>query len=83
MISAIDRPAWNYMHWGFALHTCSGQYINQVQIPAILQPLVARRTCSGRQAMPESCNSRTLPRKPERDVRRVEAPTHFGKGVPG
>jgi hypothetical protein len=31
------------MHWGYALHTCSGQYINQVQIPAILQPLVARK----------------------------------------
>jgi cytochrome P450 len=39
----VDRPAWVYMHWGFALHTCSGQYINQVQIPAILQPLVARK----------------------------------------
>ena len=39
----VDRPAWVYMHWGSALHTCSGQYINQVQIPAILQPLVARR----------------------------------------
>ena len=39
----VDRPAWVYMHWGYALHTCSGQYINQVQIPAILQPLVARK----------------------------------------
>lgn len=39
----VDRPAWVYMHWGNALHTCSGQYINQVQIPAILQPLAARK----------------------------------------
>lgn len=39
----VDRPDWVYMHWGYALHTCSGQYINQVQIPAILQPLVARK----------------------------------------
>jgi cytochrome P450 len=39
----VDRPAWVYMHWGFAMHTCSGQYINQVQIPAILQPVVARK----------------------------------------
>jgi cytochrome P450 len=39
----VDRPAWIYMHWGYSLHTCFGQYINQVQIPAILQPLVARK----------------------------------------
>ena len=38
----VDRPAWNYMHWGYNLHTCFGQYINQVQIPAILKPLMAR-----------------------------------------
>ncbi len=38
----VDRPAWNYMHWGYALHTCFGQYINQVQIPSILKPLIAR-----------------------------------------
>jgi hypothetical protein len=31
------------MHWGYALHTCFGQYINQVQIPAILKPLVTRK----------------------------------------
>ena len=37
----VNRPAWNYMHWGYSLHTCFGQYINQVQIPAILRPLVA------------------------------------------
>jgi cytochrome P450 len=37
----LDRPAWVYMHWGFALHTCFGQYVNQAQIPAILKPLVA------------------------------------------
>jgi cytochrome P450 len=39
----VDRPAWVYMHWGYSLHTCFGQYINQVQIPAILKPLVARK----------------------------------------
>jgi cytochrome P450 len=38
-----DRPAWCYMHWGCGLHTCFGQYINQVQIPAILKPLLQRR----------------------------------------
>jgi cytochrome P450 len=38
----IDRPAYNYMHWGMGLHTCFGQYINQVQIPGILKPLLQR-----------------------------------------
>ena len=38
--SGIDRPAYNYIHWGIGLHTCFGQYINQVQIPAILKPLL-------------------------------------------
>jgi len=36
-----DRPAWVYMHWGYAMHTCFGQYINQLQIPLILKPLLA------------------------------------------
>jgi cytochrome P450 len=39
-----DRPAWNYMHWGYGLHTCFGQYINQMQIPLILKPLLATRS---------------------------------------
>jgi hypothetical protein len=30
------------MYWGYGLHTCFGQYINQVQIPRILEPLLAR-----------------------------------------
>jgi cytochrome P450 len=37
----VDRPAWVYMHWGYGLHTCFGQYINQAQIPLILKPLLA------------------------------------------
>ena len=37
-----DRPEWVYMHWGYGLHTCFGQYINQLQIPLILKPLLAR-----------------------------------------
>jgi cytochrome P450 len=39
----IDRPGYIYMHWGVGLHTCFGQYINQVQIPAILKPLLQRK----------------------------------------
>jgi len=31
----IGRPAYVYMHWGYGLHTCFGQYVNQVQIPGI------------------------------------------------
>lgn len=37
----IDRPPYVYMHWGYSLHTCFGQYINRVQIPGILKPLLA------------------------------------------
>ena len=29
------------MHFGYGLHTCFGQYINQIQIPGILKPLLA------------------------------------------
>jgi cytochrome P450 len=39
----INRPSYVYMHWGFGLHTCFGQYINQVQIPGILKPLLRRK----------------------------------------
>ena len=39
----IGRPAYNYMHWGVGIHTCFGQYINQVQIPGILKPLLQRK----------------------------------------
>jgi len=38
----IDRPAYNYMHFGYGLHTCFGQYINMVQIPRIAQAVLAR-----------------------------------------
>jgi len=37
----IDRPAYIYMHFGYGLHNCFGRYINQVQIPGILKPLLA------------------------------------------
>src|ERR1017187_10114654 len=35
------RPPYVYLHWGYGLHTCFGQYINQVQIHGILKPLLA------------------------------------------
>jgi cytochrome P450 len=37
------RPAYIYMHFGCGLHTCFGQYVNRVQIPGILKPLLKRR----------------------------------------
>jgi cytochrome P450 len=36
----VDRPADNYILWGYGLHTCFGAYINQAMIPAILKPLL-------------------------------------------
>jgi cytochrome P450 len=39
----VDRPAYAYMFWGLGLHTCFGEYINQVQIPGILKPLLRRK----------------------------------------
>jgi cytochrome P450 len=36
-----DRPPYIYMHFGYGLHSCFGRYINQVQIPGILKPLLA------------------------------------------
>lgn len=38
----IDRPEYVSMHFGYGLHTCFGQYVNRVQIPGILKPLLKR-----------------------------------------
>ena len=38
----IDRPEYLSMHFGYGLHTCFGQYINRVQVPGILKPLLKR-----------------------------------------
>lgn len=38
----LDRPAHIYMHFGFALHTCFGQYINLAQIPRIVKAVLKR-----------------------------------------
>jgi cytochrome P450 len=38
----IGRPDYAYMHFGYGLHTCFGQYINRMQIPGILKPLLKR-----------------------------------------
>jgi cytochrome P450 len=38
----IGRPAYLDMHFGYGLHTCFGQYVNRVQIPGILKPLLKK-----------------------------------------
>jgi cytochrome P450 len=38
----VGRPDYGYLHFGYGLHTCFGQYINRVQIPGILKPLLKR-----------------------------------------
>jgi cytochrome P450 len=39
----LDRPSWAYLHFGYGLHTCFGQYINAMQIPLIAQALLKTR----------------------------------------
>ncbi|MGI9070597.1 MAG: cytochrome P450 [Bryobacteraceae bacterium] len=39
----IGRPAYLDMHFGYGLHTCFGQYVNRVQIPGILKPLLCKQ----------------------------------------
>jgi cytochrome P450 len=38
----VDRPGYTYMHWGYGLHACFGQYINAVQITQIVKALLLR-----------------------------------------
>ncbi|HEX2295695.1 MAG TPA: cytochrome P450, partial [Actinomycetota bacterium] len=38
-----DRPAHDYLHFGTGLHECFGRFMNEVQIPLILKPLLRRR----------------------------------------
>jgi cytochrome P450 len=38
----VDRPEYASMMWGYGLHTCFGQFINRVQIPGVLKPLLCR-----------------------------------------
>ncbi len=36
----LNRPEYHYMHFGYGIHTCLGQYINMVQIPAIAKAIL-------------------------------------------
>lgn len=35
-----DRPWEDYMLWGYAMHTCSGDHINRAILPVLLKPLL-------------------------------------------
>ncbi len=39
----VGRPDNVYMHFGYGMHMCFGQYVNRVQIPGILKPLLKRQ----------------------------------------
>jgi cytochrome P450 len=36
----LDRPLHHYMHFGYGMHTCFGQYINLAQIPLIVAAIL-------------------------------------------
>ena len=38
----INRPPYTYMHFGYGLHTCFGQYINAAQLPRMGAALLRR-----------------------------------------
>lgn len=38
-----DRPPHDYLHFGAGLHECFGRFMNAVQIPQIVKPLLRRR----------------------------------------
>jgi cytochrome P450 len=40
----IDRPPYHYMHFGYGLHTCFGQYINAEQIPRLVKAVLKCRS---------------------------------------
>lgn len=39
----LDRPSYIYMHFGYGLHTCFGQYINLAQIPGIVKAVLRQK----------------------------------------
>jgi cytochrome P450 len=35
-----DRPAGKYIHFGYGLHTCFGEYVNLAQLPGVIKRLL-------------------------------------------
>jgi cytochrome P450 len=42
----LDRPAYQYMHFGYSLHSCFGYYINIAQIPEIVKAVLMQKGLS-------------------------------------
>jgi cytochrome P450 len=38
-----DRPWDAYMLWGYGMHTCFGDHLNRITLPAILKPLLSQK----------------------------------------
>lgn len=38
----LDRPYYQYMHWGYSLHTCFGEYMNLTTIPQMVKAVLKR-----------------------------------------
>ena len=56
-----DRPWETYILWGYGIHACFGAYLNRANIPAILKPLLAKRTCAARRGRRARSTRRTRP----------------------
>ncbi len=39
----IDRPDYDYFHFGYGMHECFGLYMNRVMVPAICVSLLKRQ----------------------------------------
>ena len=40
--SDIDRPKYQYLYYGYGMHTCFGRHINDVQIASIVKALLVK-----------------------------------------
>lgn len=45
----LDRPDYHYMPFGYGMHTCSGYYVNMVQIPMILKAILKKENLTREQ----------------------------------
>ena len=39
---SIERPAYNYMHFGYGSHTCLGEHIGAVVVPEVIKQILLR-----------------------------------------
>lgn len=38
-----DRPYYHYMHMGYGMHTCLGNYVGQIEIPEVIKALLLKK----------------------------------------